>query len=61
MKNKANEWFTIVQDLFMKNGYYQTNGEFSTKKSAKQDSYFKNMNEFVDDKLQMIVEKLAEK
>jgi hypothetical protein len=50
-----------VDDLFMKNGYFQTNGEFSVKNSSQQDSYFKNMNEFVDDKLQIIVDRLAEK
>lgn len=50
-----------VDDLFMKNGYFQTNGEFSVKNSSHQDSYFKNMNEFVDDKLQIVVDKLAEK
>lgn len=51
----------IVEDLFMKNGYFQSNGEFSVKNSSQQDCYFKNMNEFVDDKLDMVVEKLAEK
>lgn len=51
----------IVEDLFMKNGYFQSNGEFSLKNSSQQDCYFKNMNEFVDDKLDMVVEKLAEK
>lgn len=45
----------------MKNGFFQSNGEFSTKNSSQQDCYFKNMNEFVDDKLEMVVEKLAEK
>lgn len=50
-----------VEDLFMKNGFFQTNGEFSAKKSSHQDCYFKNMNEFVDDKLQIIVDRLAEK
>lgn len=31
------------------------------KNSSQQDCYFKNMNEFVDDKLEMVVEKIAEK
>lgn len=45
----------------MKNGFHQSKGEFSAKNSSHQDWYFKNMNEFVDDKLEMVVEKLAEK
>jgi len=45
----------------MKNGFFQSKGEFSAKNSLNQDCYFKNMNEFVDDKLDMVVEKLAEK
>lgn len=50
-----------IDDLFMKNGFFQSNGEFSLKNSSQQDCYFQNMNEFVDDKLQIVVEKLAEK
>ena len=42
-------------------GYYQSKGEFSLKNSAQQDWYFKNMNDFVDEKLQWVVEKIADK
>lgn len=45
----------------MKNGFFQSKGEFSVKNSSQQDCYFKNMNDFVDDKLEMVVEKIAEK
>ena len=61
IKHKNDNIGGEVEDLFMKNGYFQTNGEFSAKKSSHQDSYFKNINEFVDHKLQIVVDKIAEK
>lgn len=50
-----------VDNYFRMNGYNTTNGEFHSKESLKNDAYFHNMNEFIDNQLNLVAEVVSHK
>lgn len=55
---------TVPENLkkqFTKNGFLSSNGQFSHKDSLKNDQNFSNMNDFIDDKLNLVGDMVAHK
>lgn len=52
---------TSLDAYFKEAGFQRSKAEFTKKESLKNDQYFLTMNEFIDDKLSIVAEKVGEK